>query len=880
MTLIFQSPDQAYFDYPEWITPPYLGSFVQNYSFDLNPITIVFGANPGTTISVLNGSLPSGLQFQQIDNSISIFGSAVESLPSITSQITFRAIQTNGAIADRTFLLNLTPIIRAPSWVGQNPFLGYQSNISISTYQLHAEPQSNNRLIYDLPLNPDNASIDARTGIFVLNAIPYTSNIQISTTVRATDSVSLTASNISVSVDVVTVPGPNWVTPNGSLGVFYSGSFVEKTLLAADPFDPNIQYFLNDPSETSFGFGQVWDDDYGWDNDTYVHLPLHVSSNGLLYGLLPPVVANTTYTFKVVATSSNTSTTAYFSLTNEPATNNQVFHWSTTNSNLGIFDEGENITVQVVAVTTRKTAVIYNVTGGLLPPHLMLGTTTGIIQGFIEYTAINKTYYFEITATDGYQSIVQQFSMTINKVYGNQFLNAYIPITGTLRNSWAADTANVRVREPGQINFDRINNAPDYPYLSIVSGLETDYAKPEEIITTIKPWFYQLNLQIGETSNTAVQSNNQSIIYRNIQDYQSGSNSVVASTSVPGGEVYPISINNIRNALIKNYPWVLSGSGSDFAVIPNLDWNTGAIQSITVLDSGTGFLSPPQLKVSGAGSGAELQAVLGLIDVKVTVAGGGWYTGQVFSISGNDAVDSAILRVTSVTQTGGILTLEIISAGNYRHVGTFKTFQIINGSAYATLTVDWGVVDVQVIQAGINYQCGITISTAGGELLPAYQDKYSPIIEIGRIKFATASLASALLNTEPNTLYGTAWVPNYLVLQWQGLTYVGSTIFEENTTTFDGMTTRFEDTESPHITVFDGDQETFDNTGTIFDYQDPLAYDLEVVWGGTLIDAGTTVLDLYSTILDGISPRTFSNTRIRRWYNTTNKIYSGNNAVI
>ena len=206
MTLIFQSPDQAYFDYPEWITPPYLGSFVQNYSFDLNPITIVFGANPGTTISVLNGSLPSGLQFQQIDNSISIFGSAVESLPSITSQITFRAIQTNGAIADRTFLLNLTPIIRAPSWVGQNPFLGYQSNISISTYQLHAEPQSNNRLIYDLPLNPDNASIDARTGIFVLNAIPYTSNIQISTTVRATDSVSLTASNISVSVDVVTVP--------------------------------------------------------------------------------------------------------------------------------------------------------------------------------------------------------------------------------------------------------------------------------------------------------------------------------------------------------------------------------------------------------------------------------------------------------------------------------------------------------------------------------------------------------------------------------------------------------------------------------------------------------------------------------------------------
>jgi hypothetical protein len=728
-------------------------------------------------------------------------------------------------------------------------------------------------------MHPNNASVDARTGVFALNSSPYFTFTPVTTTVRATDSGTFASSNISVTVNVVTQPGPNWITPGGSLGVFYSGTFVEINLVAEDPFDPNIEYFLNEPSKTLTGFGQVWDDDYGWDNDSFVRLPLKVANDGLLYGLLPPVVANILYTFKVVARSSGVESTRYFNLTVEPAINNQVFYWSTSESNLGMFDEGQNIKVSVKAITTRGTAVIYNVTGGLLPPHLMLGSTSGTMEGFVEYTAINKTYYFEITATDGYQSIVKQFSIGINKVFGNQFLSAYIPVTGSLRNSWSADTANVRVREPGQVIFDKITDAPSNPYLGIISGLETGYDTPEEILNQIKPWFYRLDLQIGLTSNTEIQTNNSAILYRNIVDHQSGSEQTLPSSVVEGGEIYPISIKNIRDALTNTYPWVLSGSGTGFACIPNLDWNTGAISSITVLDTGYGFLFPPQLTVTGAGSGAKLQAILGLIDVKITVAGGGWYVGQLLSISGNDAVSVAQLEVTAVNPSGGIISLEIISAGNYRHVGTSNNFQITNGVAYTTLSLSWGIVDVQVIQGGENYQCGIYINTLGGELLPAWQNQYAPVIEVGNINFITASLAANLLNSEPNTLYGKSWKPDYIILQWQGLTYVGSTIFEEDSTTFDGMTTRFEDTESPHLTVFDKNKETFDNAETIFDYQDPLAYDLEIAWGSTVLDASTTVFDFYSTILDAVSPRTYSNTRIRRWYNTTKKVYSANNPL-
>ena len=105
--------------YPVWDTLPNLGTFEQSYSFDLNPIQISFGANPGTVIALINGSLPAGLRYQVINNTINIYGAATESTLEINGQFTFRLTQTNGALADRTFSLILTPVLVAPSWVNQ-----------------------------------------------------------------------------------------------------------------------------------------------------------------------------------------------------------------------------------------------------------------------------------------------------------------------------------------------------------------------------------------------------------------------------------------------------------------------------------------------------------------------------------------------------------------------------------------------------------------------------------------------------------------------------------------------------------------------------------------------------------------------------------------
>lgn len=853
-------------DYPSWVTPANLGTYAQDYSFDLNPIIIMFSAGSGSTVSILNGSLPGGLRWLQVNQTINIYGSAYESSAQISAQFTFRITQQNGAIADRTFLLSLTPLLIAPSWANQPRFLGYQSNGAPASYLLQATTTTTgNHLLYDLPSPSSYVTINNRSGLLTCDASAIVTNTTITTVVRATDSVSGANSDISVSIGViVSAEPPIWITSAGTLpGTYYGNQFVEYTLQAEDPYADEIYYSI---TSHSAGFTLT------------LPAPQPPAASGLLYGTLPNVLEETIYTFTVKATSSNGSTNRTFDILVNPAVLNADFYW-TTPSDLGSINDGEYARITINAVTDRGTTVVYNVTGGLLPPHLLLGSTNGIIEGFCEYAALNKTYYFDITAYDGYQYITQQFNLSVNKVYSNQFFNAYIPLTGALRDQWDADTSNLRIREPGTVIFDTVTNLPNPPSMNIINGLVTGYATPDQIVEVMAPWWHELSLQIGPASNSVVQDDGLSTIYRTIEDQQSGSIPVIPDGYVPGGNVYPISIDNIRTALISQYAYVSSGSGSGFVMLANLDYSNGSIASVTVLDPGNGYLSPPEIVIGGAGSGAQLQAILGLVGVDVASSSTGWSVGDTLAVPGYDAIAPAIITVTEVNPNGNVVSFEITDTGNYSEVGTSTPVPVYYRTATASLDLVWGIVAVTVIAGGVGYDCGITIATNSGEILPQWQSVYFPAVEVGEIPVVTAGIAANILNNEPSTLWGTPWQPTIMVLQWQGIRWIGSTTFDENTTTWDGNTTRFEDTESPIETIFDGNQEIFDNGTTIFDYQDPLAYDLQQVWGSTLIDAGTTVFDLYSTIFDSLAPRTYSNTRLQKWITTQNRTYSGNNPI-
>jgi len=852
-------------DYPSWVTPANLGTYAQDYSFDLNPIILTFSAGDGSTVNLLNGALPNGLRWLQTNKLISIYGAATESAAQISAQFTFRIMQPNGAIADRTFSLVLTPLLIAPSWANQPRFLGYQSNAAPSSYLLEATTTTGDYLLYDLPTPSPYATINLRSGLLTCNANAIVSNTTLATVVRATDGISGASSNITVDIGIiVSAEPPLWITSAGTIpGTYYGNQFVEYTLQAEDPYASEITYHLTSHSP---GF------------TLRLPTPQPPAASGLLYGTLPNVLEETIYTFTVAATSVNGTTSRTFDMLVNPAVLNADFYWNTA-SDLGSINDGEYARITVNAVSDRGLTVVYNVTGGLLPPHLLLGSTNGIIEGFCEYAALNKTYYFDITAYDGYQYITQQFGLSVNKVYSNQFFNAYIPLTGALRDKWDADTSNLRIREPGTVVFDTVTNLPEPPSMNIINGLVTGYATPDQITEVISPWWHELSLQIGPAANTTVLADGLSTIYRTIEDQQSGSIQVIPDNYVQGGNVYPISIDNIRSALISHYNYVSSGSGSGFVMLANLDYSNGSIAYVTVLDPGYGYLSPPEIVVGGAGTGAELHAVLGLVGVSVSSSSAGWAVGDTFSIPGYDANDPAILTVTEVNSMTDVVALEITNPGNYSEVGTATPISVTNGTASASLILVWGIVAVDVEVGGTGYDCGITITTAGGEILPPWQTTYFPAIEVGEIPVVTAGLAADILNHETSALWGTPWQPTIMVMQWQGIRWIGSTTFDNNTTTWDGNTTRFEDTESPIETVFDANQEIFDNGTTIFDYQDPLAYDLQQVWGSTLIDAGTTVFDLYSTIFDSLAPRTYSNTRLQKWITTQNRTYSGNNPI-
>lgn len=846
--------------YPSWVTLANLGTYAQDYSFDLNPIIISFSAASGASVTVINGSLPAGLNWQRISNTINITGVAVPSDEIVSSKITFRISQSDGFISDRTYSLVLTPIPVTPSWTNQSLFLGYQGQ-SIANYQLLATPPDGDHITYSIVTPIAEASIDSNTGILTIDASLVGSNSTISVDVRATAIESGTISDVALSVDIIISPlAPTWITTPGSIGIFYTNEFVEFNMNAVDVTGEEVSYTLSSAP---------------------IDFPLLLSTSGLLYGeFVDPGV----FSFTVDATSTNGTTSRTFSINIIPADLYNLVSWD-TDSDLGTIDEGEIVEINLSATTDRRTTLRYYVTGGLLPPHLLLETSSGKIVGFCEYHAIDKIYYFDVMVSDGYQSITRQFKLTVNKKYNDQFFGANIPILGPLRDQWAADASNVKVRAPGTSVIYSISPLEDPPILNIINGIVTGYDTPDDIYIKSYNWLHNLDLQFGLVDNSSVQSNNVLVIYRNISDFQANANLTVYSDPVyntniqTNGTVYPINIENMRYALSKDKVFVNSGSGSNAIISPVLNWSTGGLDDIQIISSGAGFKSRPDITISGSGVDANVIALIGLVNVEIEDVGSGWSVGDIINIPGHIFESRAQVQVDTIGTGGSIASLSIVTPGNYNQVSSIQTTVINTPTATASLRCTWGIVGFDIINAGMNYQCGIDINLKGGEILPKWQTQYFPAIEIGKSIDSISNDIATTLNEEPTTLLGTSWRPNYIIFQWQGLTWLGSTTFDEDQTTFDGNMTQFEEVVSPKIIVFDNNLTFFDNNLTIFDYQDPLEYDLFQAWGGTLIDSGTTVFDLYTTVFDALKPKKYSNTMIRKWISLQHKIYSGNNAV-
>jgi Putative Ig domain len=854
--------------YPQWITPGNLGIFAQDYSFDVNPIVLEYFASTNAAITQINGQLPAGLRLDQTNSTVKLLGVCIASASDIKSQFTLRITNSDGVIADRTFNITLTSVPQAPSWANQSTFLGYESNVLPQAFTLTATVSEHEHVVYSIlsttvsPPVPIQSTINPQSGVLICDANNVVvNNSTITVSVRASTS---TFSDITCTIEVITEPdAPEWITPAGTLGTFADNDFLQINLLAKDVKNEEVKYTLVSNSNNA---------------------SIEVATDGLLYGRLTSVLSETLYTFTVSATNSEAKTSyRTFDIIVVPNQSLSLLEWL-SDSNLGTINDGTYVEIPLTAVSKRNSTIVYNLTGGILPPNLTVSKTQGSITGFCEYHGQSKIYNFDISAYDGYQTIVKQFQLTVKKVYNDIFFGVDIPLMGNEKGQWIADGNQLNVREPGTTVYDTIISLDTPPRMNLIRGLETGYADKEKIYGFIAPWAHNLSLQFGPAGNTSVSGSN-SFLFRDVIDSQYGSNALVFSSSVyntnvqTSGLVEPISLENIRTALTDNFNFVNSGGGTDLVISPVLDWSTGALSAVSVLNPGKDYVSPPTINITGSGQGATVRAQLGVISINLVDFGRNWQVGDIITVQTGEYLLAAQITILAVTEQGSIISYNIDNPGDYLQIPSLDTF-VFEKNSYTSVTfqISWGIPSVLVLEGGSNYQNNISLNVNGNEILPLWQNTWFPAVGIGNINAVSGSTAASKLNLA-GSLYGNTWTPNYFVLYWEGIIWLGKTSFDDDLTTFDGNDTRLEETESAYETIFDSKMTYFDNYYTEFDYKDPLAFNIPLIYGSTIFDSLLTTTEFYATRYDQGPGYKRSQTVYPVLLRVNNQTYGGNNAV-
>jgi hypothetical protein len=135
----------------------------------------------------------------------------------------------------------------------------------------------------------------------------------------------------------------------------------------------------------------------------------------------------------------------------------------------------------------------------------------------------------------------------------------------------------------------------------------------------------------------------------------------------------------------------------------------GVISKINLLSGGSGYFdewerAPLSLRVVGDGNGASLEPVLkdgGIIDV-IILDGGEDYTSATITIEGGQFSGTSAVLVPSIVN-GVIVNVGIVTAGTGYYYGTQVSIVGDGSGAKARVTVNTGVTNVEILNAGTNY---------------------------------------------------------------------------------------------------------------------------------------------------------------------------------
>ena len=925
---------------PSWITTPNLGVYSETYSFNINPIVVEFVAINGNTVAQINGALPLGLSWQAVGSNVEVTGESTEIFTETFGDITWRITGSDGAVADRSYHIQINPALLPPSWLGQPQFLGYAASGGTSTYKVTAHSVSNLNIAYSIPLftPPTGISIVGSNGLITYSAPVTTTDQTISFPVRATTGA--VSSDLTVSIDLLTVPhAPVWYTNSGLLQIVTEGEFVEIDLVAYDSSGAVITYAVV---------------------NSVPALPFTLTATGLIYGHAPTLYNTTVYQFTVSATSVNGTATQTMDIITEPVTIGALLYWNSP-SNCGTISDGAYVTLDVSA-TSKRSVINYSIVGGILPRGLILNRQDGILSGFAEYQTRDRSYLFDVSASDGIQTIVRTFSVTILRSTQYQYMSMTIPVEGSLKDiyyqyigatinsTWVPYSSvtpqsvlyptsiqlinglNYAIDDPAAAIYfanlslntteimigasTNVNVSPSTtlfysPILDANAGAAAQYAQannvtisatatlsvhtgPKIVIVVADAGTWLDSATVGTTVRLTAQGTTNIWMQGAVTAYVSGSTVMsIAVTQTSGSGTYsnwqlslapsyPPSLTNMRNELIAGLGWVSDGQGSAAQLLPLIDPTTTAVIGAEIVDPGNGYLYGPGLTVIGSGNGAVLAANLTVISANITAAGTGWALGDQILLP-QPAVTPAQLVVSAVNNSGGITALTLTTGGEYASFPAGEQLITNDAGLPARISINLGVGNVWVAAGGSNYVAsGSTISTSGSELLPSWQQTWTPYLALGTVFTEYGGqVVGKETATVTSQLYYQRWPLQHVILELQGINWTGDTTFDQQYTSFDGGATAWGEWLEPRDTILDQDLTIFNQTNTRFDddyaaWQDYAYY----AWGSTQFDDQFTIFDLYSTVFDNGPTPTASITLLRRLLRIVTQEISGHNVVV
>lgn len=749
---------------PQWITNSNLGSYAQSYSFYINPILLTWTAQSTTSVGLLNGSLPDGMYWVKTGFSeISLFGESSALDADISAEFTFRLQDQNGLIADQTFFITIQALIPPPSWQDQDTFLGYQTLGTNQSFVLTATTTSNFPIVYSLIGAQAGQSIDATTGVLSLTPAAALLGPPINVTVRATTGPS--HRDIVVQYQAVRASDPPYfITKPGEVVVTGPGEYVEYLFRGYSPNGSNLTFTGAVPAN-------------------YV-----LSSHGLLQGFAPQ--SNGVQTFNITITNVYGSRTQSQQITISNAINYQIQFRNTT-SYLGNLQAGKFYQFDLGATSTYSNSISYSVSGGWLPPNWNLTPDLGVLQGFLDYVVVPRQFHWEISATDGVNTVTQEYYIDAYSLYLSQSAEFLLPVTGQLRTQLQDQTLQ---------NYVTTTDFSD-PALSIIAGIKYNN-NISELLQPAEKWLTSQSFILG---NLQVVGNT---LWRNVYDHQLGANAVVTGQS--GGTMYPQSLENLRRAW-SQLGFISDGDGTGAILQPDIDLEIGSIAAVNVYVSGSSYRYPPDIVIRGTGNGAVLQSQLGVVQAIVESSSNGWSVGNTIIFETGVHNQPANLVVSGVNVNNYITSLDIQQPGLYSQTPIgHKVYQ--ESDRQVTILAQWGIAQVDVLAAGSGYNADTRLYVTGTEQLPDDQESWQPQIHIASVD------PLAPQGTQDN-LPQRVWATNHLVIRTQGLAWQGSTSYDNQTTSWDGGSCTFQDWIQPSYTIWDQDHTTWDNELTTWDHQ-------------------------------------------------------------